>query len=167
VPRYLHTFRSGREKACYLDGRAREDARLPAVRALAATVRHLPPAARVEALYRRVRDGIRYRHDPPPEELADAATVLETGADDCDGKAALLVSLLLAAGVEARVRGVLDEDTDDLEHVQAEARWSGSAHHPLAAVGGWVLLETTRAGVELGQGAEAGRPGPGGELLQV
>jgi transglutaminase-like putative cysteine protease len=142
-------------KARYLDGAAREDANHPAIRALGARFKALPAPARAAALFAFVRWAITFQFDDG-EELDSAVVTLRRGADDCDGSSRLLVALAIAAGLEARIRAVLSADGEMFEHVQAELRYPGSEHHPLAGPGGWILCELTLAGLELGQGAEAG-----------
>jgi transglutaminase-like putative cysteine protease len=169
------TFATIQDKASYLDGAARDDAAHPVVVAIAAKVAALPPAARAEALWGLVRARVRWVRDPDGvEELADAATVLRRGWDDCDGSARALCALALAAGLEARIRAIVvpelvapDVYEDRLEHIQALLRWPGSSEHPLADPEGWVLGETTLAGVAFGQGAEAALEGEDEELLTV
>lgn len=143
-------------KTRYLDGAAREDAMHPAILALGARFRPLPPAARAEALFAFVRWRVAYQDDVNGEEFDSSVITIYRGADDCDGSARALVALALAAGLEARIRGVVSGDGAELEHVQAELRWLGSLANPHADPEGWVLAETTLAGVHLGQGAEAG-----------
>jgi transglutaminase-like putative cysteine protease len=149
-------FPTNEAKGAYLDGAAREDAKRIEIRALAACVISLPYRRRAEELYEFVRRAVRYRSDDCGEELEDAVTTLLTGEDDCDGSARALAALALAAGLDARVRSVVSEDLRHIEHIQAELRWPGSSAHPRALPSGWVLAETTLAGVLLGQGSEAG-----------
>ena len=99
---------------------------------------------------------------------------LRRGWDDCDGSVRALVALARAAGLEARVRAIVVPELvapnvyeDQLEHFQALLRWPGSTAHPLADPQGWVLGETTLAGVAFGQGAEAAIEGEDEELLTV
>jgi transglutaminase-like putative cysteine protease len=150
-------FTDLRAKGQYLDGAAREDATGPEIRALAALVARLPPEARALELFRFVRRAIRYAADVDGEEFDDALTSLLEGEDDCDGSARAFVALCLAAGLEVRVRAVLSPDGAHLEHFQSEVLLGRA----------WVLAETTLAGVELGQGAEAGRLDDRGDYLTV
>jgi transglutaminase-like putative cysteine protease len=160
-------FPSNEAKGGYLDGAAREDAQRPEIRALAACVISLPYGHRAEELFAFVRRSIRYRVDESGEELEDAVTSLVAGEDDCDGSARALAALALAAGLEARVRSVVSEDLQHIEHFQSELRWPGSSAHPRALPSGWVLAETTLAGVLLGQGSEAGEELPNGDYRVV
>lgn len=161
------TFANAEEKACYIDGAAREDARLHGIMSLAALVSRLPPHQRAQELYDFVRRNVDYVLDPDGEEFEDAQTTLIAGQDDCDGTARCLVALCLAAGLEACCRAVLSEDGRRVDHFQAMIRWPGSTAHPMAMAGGWVLADTTLKGVTLGQGAEAGQPKGGGEMIEL
>jgi transglutaminase-like putative cysteine protease len=155
--RTLASFPGGRvAQGLYLDGAAREDARDPRIRAIASRFAHLAPSQRARALYGFVRGRVRYREDVAGEEFDSAVITLERGHDDCDGSARLLLALLLAAGLEARLRVVLYR-RDPHWHVQVEVRWPGSDRERRAGPGGWMLADTILEGVELGQGAEAAR----------
>lgn len=148
------SFASGREKSAYLDAMASLDARQPPVRAFAARIVCARGPNETEPIvrdfHRFVRDCIRYVHDPSAEEMADSATILNRGFDDCDGKSRLFVALCRAVGIPARIRPVFNA-AGDFIHVQAETRWPGSERLPLAQPGGWLLAETTVQGCELGQ----------------
>ena len=120
----------------------------PVIRRFAASVAASLPPGDHEALARAfhgwVRDRIRYVPDGVMEELADEVTVLQRGYDDCDGKAALFVSLCRAVKLEARTLPVYRGG--EFTHVAAEVRWRG---------GPWVRAEVILKGVELGQGLES------------
>lgn len=162
-------FANAEEKACYIDGAAREDARLLGIKALAGIVARLPPQHRAQYLYDFVRRSVDYVLDPDGEEFEDAQTTLVAGQDDCDGTARCLVALWLAAGLDACVRAVISDDGRQIDHFQAMVRWPGSSAHPMALAGGWILADTTLAGVSLGQGAEAGEPkvDSPGEMIEL
>lgn len=105
------------------------------------------------------RDGIRYRSDVRrtggediagiTRKYADPLEGLERGEDDCDYKARLLVALLLAGGLGARLVPWWHNETDerglegDLDHVSAETMLDGR----------WVHLETILARARLGDEA--------------
>lgn len=152
--------------AFYLDGKAREEARDPRIAAIAARVLPLPPAERARIMFGFVRWAVSYREDLEGEEFDSAALTLLRGADDCDGSATLLLSLLLAAGLEARLRAVIYPD-DPRMHLQVEVRWPGSELDTRAGPEGWVLADTILEGVELGEGAEAGRVNGAGDYLTL
>jgi transglutaminase-like putative cysteine protease len=66
--------------------------------------------AALEALFRWVRDHIRYRRDPATlqgvplsESLSAPTSTLARGEEDCDGKATLLAALVRALGHPARL----------------------------------------------------------------
>lgn len=160
-------FASAEEKACYIDGAAREDARLPAIKSLAAIVAHMSPQKQAEELYDFVRRSIDYLLDPDGEEFEDALTALVAGQDDCDGSARALAALCLAAGLDACVRAVISPDGKRIDHFQAMIRWPGSTQHPMALPGGWVLADTTLKDVALGQGAEAGQETARGQMIDL
>lgn len=154
------TFGSAEEKACYIDGAARDDAKLYEIKLLANVVRRAPYEERAEELYDFVRRNVDYLLDPDGEEFEDSATTLITGQDDCDGSSKALAALCIAAGLEACVRAILSPDEMRIDHFQTMIRWPGSSAHPMALSGGWILADTTMEGVALGQGAEAGEPNP-------
>jgi transglutaminase-like putative cysteine protease len=166
----LLRFRSGWEKARYLDGAARFDTLNPWVRAVARRLRGRTPGETAENIHRFIRDRVRYVRDPigasgrHEEEFADTQTVLQRGFDDCDGKARAFVALALCNGLEARIRPVFPRP-GSFEHVQAEVRWPSSAWDRRAGRDGWIMSELTLAGVELGQGAESGRRDAAGHLV--
>lgn len=160
------TFADLRAEARYLAGKAREEASDPRIAAIAARVRRLPPAERAEALYAFVRWSVAFKDDEDGEEFDSAAVTLLKGEDDCDGSATLLLSLLLAAGLEARLRAVLYPDGEHM-HLQVETRWPGSAADPRSQPGGWILADTVLEGVELGQGAEAGTVDGAGNYITL
>jgi len=160
-------FDTAKAKACYIDGAAREDARLPGIKALAAIVAGMPPAERAQELFDFVRRSVDYCLDPDGEEFEDAETTLIAGQDDCDGTARCFAALCIAAGLEACVRAILSEDGRRVEHFQGMVRWPYSTAHPMALPGGWVLADTTLAGVGLGQGAEGGEAKHGGNMIEL
>ena len=110
---------------------ARKGAESYAIRNLATRItRNVPskhPTAELGALYRWVRDHIRYRYDPLGLEWlqSPARTVLE-GAGDCDDMATLLGALAGALGHPWRFRTVGASPTVQ-QHVQLQAfdrkRW--------------------------------------------
>lgn len=102
----------------------------------------------VAALFRAVRDGIRYRRDPVnTERVQDALITLQTGAGDCDDKVTLLATALAALGWVSRF--VVQRQTGgDFDHVYLEVlneranEWvaldptgDGQSGRPLAEVG--------------------------------
>lgn len=160
-------FANAEEKACYIDGAAREEARLPGIKALAAMVKTLPYHRRAEELFDFVRRNVNYLLDPDGEEFEDAETTLIAGQDDCDGSAKALAALCIAAGMEGCVRAIMSQDWSQVVHFQALIRWPGSASHPMSLPGGWVLAETTLEGVVLGQGAESASLTDEGEVIDL
>ncbi len=160
-------FATAEEKACYIDGAAREDARLPAIKALAGLVDRLPPAKRTQELYDFVRCNVDYVLDPDGEEFEDAQTTLINGQDDCDGTARCLAALLIAANLDACVRAVMSPDRREVAHFQAAVRWPGSTAHPMALPGGWIIADTTLDRVRLGQGAEASEERDDGSVIDL
>lgn len=157
------TFEGPEQKARWLDAAASEDATDPKLRAWAAEKflyfthderRELrTPRELVEAILRFVRDRIAYVRDfGGREEFADTMTILRRGYDDCDGKARTFVAIVRALGhpeIQARIRPVFHDR--DFVHVQAEARFPGSADDRDAMQGGWLLVELIVEGVGLGQ----------------
>ena len=160
-------FMTAEEKACYLDGAAREEASLPEIKALAAVVKRCPYPQRAQELFDFVRRNVDYRLDPDGEEYEDSVTGLIEGQDDCDGTAKILVALCIAADLEACVRAVMRPGDTQVDHFQAMIRWPGSTSHPNALPGGWLLADTTLEGVALGQGAEAAEARPDGTLIDL
>lgn len=158
-------FRTAWAKARWLDAAASADALHPLVCDVAHRfcIVHVDPEPIAHALFRFVRDGIRYVRDPGHEQFTDTATMLRRGAEDCDGKARALVALCRAAPVVSRhARGLLSRILPvfrgrDFVHVQAHLWWPRSFLHPLAEPDGWLLAELTLRDVELGQGSEAAR----------
>lgn len=100
------------------------------------------------------RDGIRFATDTArtghediaglTRPYADPLEALERGADDCDAKARLLVALLLAGGLGARMVPWWNQRTADLDHVSAEVSLDGK----------WQHLETTLSRARLGDEPE-------------
>src|SRR3974390_404803 len=82
-------FSSLEEKASYLDGAASLDARHPKVRELAARIAHArgPNDQRGIAtdIHRFVQNSVGYVYGPSFQELADSATILDRGFDNCAG----------------------------------------------------------------------------------
>lgn len=93
-----------------LQGYADGDARDPRVRALAlALVDRLPvlsPALTARALLAAVQRRVRYVGEAPPDLWSSSLTTWATRAGDCDDSARLLVALLLALGVPARIETI-------------------------------------------------------------
>lgn len=109
----------------------------PAVVATARSLTRMVPQknwrGEVEALFRFVRDRIRYVMDPNDVEyLSTPSRLIEMGAGDCDDKATLLASLLESIGHPSRFVAVGFEP-GALTHVYVEARIGPD----------WVPLETT------------------------
>lgn len=152
--RRVVSFKDDREKLAFMNDIARKGALDPRIIELGTElVRYRRPddwIGMATEIHRFVREAIRYQHDPARrEQLADPWSVLERGADDCDGKAVLATALYLAVGIEARVKPVWRGSM--LAHVQSEARWPGSERVRGATEEGWVVSELTIAGCELGQ----------------
>lgn len=103
----------------------------------------IPPRAymrEADALQRFVRDAIRYLRDPVNLELVQAPQrTLEIGAGDCDDKATLLASMLLATGKPARFLA-LGFKGGPLSHVLVEMK-SGNR---------WIPMETILPGKPMG-----------------
>lgn len=135
---------------------------------LAATSGSAAPAARVAQLAGRVQTGIRYaaielglgRWIPDP-----AAETWQRRYGDCKNKAALLVSALAAAGVEARLvlvkarRGsAVDPDSPDplqFNHCIVAIAWPGAGAPAPATITGpsgraWTIFDPTDAATPLG-----------------
>mgnify|MGYP001050336754 CR=1 FL=1 len=148
------------EKARWLDAAATLDAAHPLVRSHA---RMLRTRAKNNAYqfavlaHRFCRDRIKYQRDIGGEEFADSAAILMRGFDDCDGKSRLFVALCRASGlpIAARIVPIFDK-AGHFRHVQAECAMPG-APQELVQPNGWILVELTLRGVELGQGAESAR----------
>ncbi len=106
----LYRFATGRDKGRYLGGAAEDDARDPAVIALA---RSVPPGLDGDLLLLAwVQSRLAYAGDAGGIEcFDDAARTLRRGWDDCDGLARVLLALLLARGSQARLRAVLGGPT--------------------------------------------------------
>ncbi len=114
---------------------ARRGSTDPEVRELAlAIVARVPahqPAAELDALFRYVRDRIRFTNDPVGVELLqDPRTTLRLGAGDCDDRAVLLAALMLSIGICAdlrfRVIGVDPLRPREFSHVYLVARVGGT-----------------------------------------
>jgi len=96
------------------------------------------------------RDGIRFVSDVArvghediaglTRPYADPLEALERGTDDCDAKGRLLVALLLAGGIGARLVDWWDKTNGDLDHVAAECMLDGR----------WVHLETILSRARIG-----------------
>lgn len=177
-------FRTEADKAAYLDGAARLDAaHLIGVRKLALRLLQAHPGAEdfARATHRFVRDSIRYQRDTnrfvpggKGEQFADSDVILARGYDDCDGKARLVVALVLAAasmrpklGLDARIRQVWRGG--HWRHAQAEIRWPRSSelrgeHGERLALDGWVLSDPIVVGLELGLSPETRRDPATGKI---
>lgn len=146
------SFRSGEEKSRYLDAKCSLDARIPAVREFALRIARTrdPNRAdlRAKDFHRFVRDNIRYVPDPFDEEFADASTILQRAAGDCDDKARLFVALCRAVGIESRIRPVFTGK--EFTHVQAEVKWPMSDRDPNAQPNGWIVVELILKNLPLG-----------------
>lgn len=160
-------FASPDEKAQWLDAMATVDSRVPYVRSFAVRFAKDPTISPndyeglARQIHRFVRDSIKYVPDPQWEELADTETMLRRGYEDCDGKARAFVALCRAVGIDARIRPIYAQGTDDFIHVQAEVRWPGSERLPEAGAGGWLGAELIVKGIPLGANPEHYR-GAGG-----
>jgi transglutaminase-like putative cysteine protease len=96
--------------------------------------------AEVRALQEWVRDQIEYRMDPDQIELVQTPEkTLEFGAGDCDDKATLLASMLLAIGHPARFCAAAI-DGDEFSHVMVQSKVGEQ----------WIMLETIIAGAPMG-----------------
>lgn len=155
------TFRNWEAKAQYLDGVTWDDSRRPLVRDMARRIAgNIDPNRRdlqAERIFQFCKRSIRYVHDPASEEFSDAEAILLQGFGDCDDKARLFVALCRSMQIEACVRPVLaessDEDDPDFVHVQAYVRWPGSYLNPKSGRGGWLVVELILRDAELGDSA--------------
>jgi transglutaminase-like putative cysteine protease len=114
-----------------------------AVRAIqAAGVRGHDFAGELAAVFRFVRDRIRFTRDPIGTEWLQApAYTLSRGVGDCDDKATLLVAMLKSIGAPAALRfKVIGETPAGFSHVYVEA----------AAGGRRIPMDPTRAGTPFG-----------------
>lgn len=132
-------------------------ARLPEVRRRAAELIRgcrMDEICRVERIYRFVADQVDYMPDPWNEEhFAEALETIYVGAGDCDCKCILLATLLRANGFRVALDFIPG-------HVLVEAHVSASfvAQIPPGGYvrpdpttgGGWILLESTGAGAQIG-----------------
>jgi transglutaminase-like putative cysteine protease len=127
---------------------ALRDSRSPEIRLLAQELTHDFPSydsrSEVEALHRFVRDSIRYTRDVLGAETVQSPRLtLRVGSGDCDDKAGLLGSLLLAVG--HRVRYVLARTdpmhADKFTHIYVETPVGSS----------WMALETIVPGMPAGK----------------
>lgn len=100
---------------------------------------HLPPkdwVGQIRAIFRFVRDRIRYTLDPNDvETLSTPLRLLRLGQGDCDDKAVLLAALLEAIGHPARFKAV-GFQAGALSHVYVETKLDG----------GWIPLDATELG---------------------
>lgn len=155
-----------RAKLRYMRRKAAEAARDPWIVDLASRLTRPYPADawrdRVNAIFRFVRDGMRYQRDPGRrEQIAHPRVSLERGYGDCDDKTMAFVALCRAIGIEADAWPLWKGD--ELVHVQQAARWPGSERLTNAQSGaevldgpagaGWIVSDATIAGAELGQDA--------------
>lgn len=111
------------------------------------------------------RDGVRYVSDTVRtggEDIAgitrvyvDPSECLDRGADDCDGKARLVVALLRGGGARARLVPWWDKTTGDLAHVSAEVSREGV----------WLPLESILARARVGELPQQVPTEPNGEWL--
>jgi transglutaminase-like putative cysteine protease len=148
------------QKSQWIDGMAYTDAKLPLVRELGTRFARSRDPNDIEGvvrdLHRFVRDSVRYIPDPSYEEISDSQTILENGYGDCDDKARLFVALCRSVGIDSRIRPIFD-DEGYFYHVQAEAKWPGSARFrgrnaaAQAQPNGWILCELILKNCELGQ----------------
>jgi ribosomal protein L31E len=104
---------------------ATQDAHTYEIRSLATRItRDVPSKDKIGelgALYRWVRDNVRYRHDPRGLEWIQAPTrTLKERAGDCDDLAGLLSALAQSIGYETRYRTV-GPKLHDQRHVSTEA----------------------------------------------
>lgn len=155
-----HSWSNAREKAEALDAGASLDIRFPRVQNLAQrfTEAHPHKLDRAHAIFKFVRDSIRYKMDSGGtgvEELADSDAILTNGADDCDGKARLFVAICRAARILARIQPVANV-ARGFYHVQASCL-------PVPP-GPWLLAELIIDGVPLGRGPESGTRDASGKL---
>ena len=181
-------FRNEEEKALFLDGAAREDAtdpNQPEVRTLAKRLLAAHPHVEdfVRSVQRFVRDSIRYVRDTnrflpggKGEQFADSGVILRRGFDDCDGKARLVIALLLcgqslnpALRIDARMRPVWRRK--HWTHAQAEARWPGSERlrsldgkRKIAEPDGWILIDAIVKGLAMGENPERMRDPKTGKI---
>jgi transglutaminase-like putative cysteine protease len=113
-------------------------------------------AGEMDALFRFVRDRIRYAKDPVGiEDLQSPRFTLENRTGDCDDKATLLASLLLAIGHPADVRfRVIGTHplSEQFSHVYVVVNANGRR----------IALDPTRTGTPLGW--EYPRPSVTGEV---
>lgn len=132
------------DKARWLDAAARLDATDPRIYEAAMDWGGIGSDREVaERLFAAIRDRIRYAPDEAQgarqEVLADSATVIGRGWDDCDGKARALVALALARGIPARI--VACWLGREFAHVAAELRIAGR----------WIHADPTLRRAALGQ----------------
>lgn len=170
----VHNFGDGLAHARGVVGKAaklaREDSSTYEIRSLATQITHGVPSKQtrreLEALYKWVRDHIRYRFDPVGVEWLQRPTrTIAERAGDCDDMATLLASLAQSLGHRTRFR-VVGPRPGVPKHIAVEA-W---ARHPGAPSGEWVSLdpvlepaqETTAPRAELGK---FGQRAPGAEHI--
>lgn len=158
-------------KARWLAGQARLDALLRPVQAKAREFLVNSAFARVDQVFRFVRDGIRYVRDPGgKEQFADSAVVLQRGFDDCDGKARLFAALLHAAehlspvGIEVQMLPVFPMQ-NVFSHVAAQVRFPKSRLYKAADQDGWIRAETIIKGIPLGAGSESAPRDENGKII--
>jgi hypothetical protein len=139
-PRVELACSSGWAAARYLLELARRDARDPVIVRLAKRARELAPddLGFARALYFFVQKAIRFEREKG-EVFQSGPVTLRRGAGDCDCHARLMLALLLAGGMRARL-AFLHRGEGPI-HVLAQVHLSG----------GWVWLETTVKGAHFGE----------------
>lgn len=170
----VHNYGEGLAHARGVVGRAaqlaKEDSSTYEIRSLATQITHGVPSKQtrreLEALYKWVRDNIRYRFDPVDVEWLQRPTrTVAERAGDCDDMATLLASFAQSLGHRVRWR-VVGPRPGVPKHIASEA-W---VKHPGAPSGEWVSLdpvlepaqETTAPRADLGK---FGQRAPGAEHI--
>lgn len=166
------TFATQRAKAAWLCQQLGSDAGSASVKRVAEAIGHIAQdvgrsradRARLfcELAHRWSRDTIRYIGDytgqpGTKEQFAPPDFIIARGYDDCDGKARIVAAVVVAGAhlgfdVQAQIHPVFRGE--DFVHVQALVRYPGSAEHPSALDGGWLLSDPIVCGAELGDGPE-------------
>lgn len=143
-----------RVKWARLNALSDRDARAPEMKTIAEILQRVArgePDRFVALALAVARDTVRYVSDTARTGGEDIAgitrpyespfEVLQRGADDCDGKARLVVAILLAGGATARLVPWWDRITGDLAHVSAEVFRGGK----------WLHLEAILARARVGE----------------